>query len=102
MEIEKLREMELLQEHRKEYKGLVEKRKKLEEAMDEFSEGLQEEIEVKDDTLNTYIVRDRTMNDELQEARKAALKVRTQALLSKKTLERSPSCSFIVLYQHRW
>ena len=64
--------------------------------------GLQEEIECKNETLNTYFVRDRLMNDELEEARKAAVEVRTEALLSKKSLDRSPSCSFIVLYQHRW
>ena len=82
-EIDKLREVELLQKHRMESEGLVEKQKrKVEEAEDakEVLQHLQEEIEFKDDTLNTYVVRDRMMNDELKEAREAALEVCTQAL----------------------
>ena len=82
-EIDKLREVELLQKHRMESEGLVEKQtRKVEEAEDakEVLQHLQEEIEFKDDTLNTYVVRDRMMNDELKEAREAALEVCTQAL----------------------
>ena len=83
VEMDRLREVELLQKHRMESEGLVERQKrKVEEAEDakEVLQGLQEEMEFKDDTINTYVVRDREMNDELQEARKAALEVRTQAL----------------------
>ena len=71
---------------------------------------LQEEIECKNKTLNTYIARGRMMNEELEEARKAAFEVCQAPFLShcpsgSKTnycFHRSPSCSFVMLYQFRW
>lgn len=81
METDTERERELLRKHTKEFEVLIEKQLKRSEEEKEGNEALkdlQEEIEDKDNTLNHYLVRDREMNDELQEARKAALEVRTQ------------------------
>lgn len=82
MATDKEREVELLRKHSKEYEVLIEKQKKKnEEEKDEKEvlQALQEDIEFKDETLNTLFVRDRLMNDELQVARRAAVEVRTQA-----------------------
>ena len=82
METDTERERELLRKHREQYEVLIEKQiKRSEEEKDgnAMLQDLQEDIDFKDYTLNTYVARDREMNDELQDARKAAVEVRTQA-----------------------
>lgn len=78
LEKDKMSEMELAKKHKNEYEALAEKHKnKLELIKDEKEalEDLQEELEMRDDTINTYLVRDRQQNDEIIEAHRAALVV---------------------------
>ena len=82
METDTERERELLRKHREQYEVLIEKQiRRSEEDKDgnAMLQELQEDIEYKDSTLNTLLVRDRVMNDELQDAREAAVEVHTQA-----------------------
>ena len=60
---------------------LEEEKEDLQHLQEEL-QGLQEEIECKNETLKTYIARGRLMNEELEEARKAAFEVCQAALLS--------------------